>query len=80
MVRRDSGLSALNTYLIIFRFKKSLNFTSYQTFLELLAKKKNMNLSEMKYKMVTCGPPPTYKTTVSQATLFNTNILLQNST
>ncbi|KAG8184775.1 hypothetical protein JTE90_011562 [Oedothorax gibbosus] len=47
----------------IAKFKKSLNFNSYQTFLELLAKKKNLNLSEMKYKMVTCGPPPTYKTT-----------------
>ncbi|XP_055928101.1 uncharacterized protein LOC129959309 [Argiope bruennichi] len=45
------------------KFKKSLNFSSYQTFLELLAKKKNLNLSEMKYKMVTAGPPETYKMT-----------------
>ncbi|CAL1265153.1 unnamed protein product [Larinioides sclopetarius] len=45
------------------KFKKSLNFISYQTFLELLAKKKNLNLSEMKYKMVTAGPPETYKMT-----------------
>ncbi|GIX74546.1 tubulin polymerization-promoting protein homolog [Caerostris extrusa] len=45
------------------KFKKSLNFTSYQKFLELLAKKKNLNLSELKYKMVTAGPPETYKMT-----------------
>ncbi|XP_035229546.1 uncharacterized protein LOC118201541 isoform X2 [Stegodyphus dumicola] len=46
------------------KFKKSLNIQSYEKFLELLAKKKNLNLSEMKYKLVTCGPPSTYKTTM----------------
>ncbi|XP_015911055.1 tubulin polymerization-promoting protein family member 2-like isoform X2 [Parasteatoda tepidariorum] len=47
----------------IAKFKKSLNFKTYQEFLEFLAKKKNLNFNEMKYKMVTCGPPESYKTT-----------------
>ncbi|XP_054724375.1 uncharacterized protein LOC129234404 [Uloborus diversus] len=45
------------------KFKKALCLNSYMKFLELLATKKHLNLSEMKYKMVTCGPPVTLKTT-----------------
>lgn len=51
-------------YISDSRFRKALNIRLYETFLQLLAKKKHLNFDEMKYKMVTCGPPESKKTTV----------------
>ncbi|GFY05972.1 tubulin polymerization-promoting protein homolog [Trichonephila clavipes] len=61
--RRISTIDTGIYFKQVAKFKKALNFTCYQTFLELLAKKKNLNFNEMKYKMVTAGPPETYKMT-----------------
>ncbi|XP_054724978.1 tubulin polymerization-promoting protein homolog [Uloborus diversus] len=66
----DKKLTTTDTgiyYKMVAKAKKSLPIKEYEQFLETLAKNKKADVSEMKQKMASCGPPATSKTTSTAA-------------
>ncbi|XP_035217102.1 tubulin polymerization-promoting protein homolog [Stegodyphus dumicola] len=66
----DKKLTTTDTgiyYKMVAKTKRSLSIKEYEQFLETLAKNKKTDVSEMKQKMASCGPPATSKTTPTAA-------------